>query len=97
MSDVGGWPTVAAIYTLFSALAVTGSAAGTRRAPSQPSHGVIGQAAMWGMAAMFAGAYVGQLPRSRWYAVPATAVAGAMTANAWARRLRRLSADHPGT
>ena len=97
MNDVGGWPTVAAIYTLFSALAVTGSAAGTRRAPGQPSHGVIGQAAMWVMAAMFAGAYVGQLPRSRWYAVPATAVAGAMTANAWARRLRRLSADHPGT
>ena len=97
MNDVGGWPTVAAIYTLFSALAVTGWAAGTRRAPGQPSHGVIGQAALWVMAAMFVGAYVGQLPRSRWYAVPATAVAGAMTANAWARRLRRLSADHPGT
>jgi len=97
MDEVGGWPTVAAIDTLFSALAVTGWAARTQRAPSQPSHRVIGQAALWVMAAMFVGAYVGQLPRSRWYAVHATSVAGAMTANAWARRLRRLSADRPGT
>jgi hypothetical protein len=97
MNDVGGWPTVAGISTLFSALAVTGWAAGTRRAPGRPSHGVTGQAALWVMAAMFAVAYVGQLPRSRWYAVPATAVAGAMTANAWTGRLWRLTADHPGT
>ena len=96
MNDVGGWSTVAGIYTLFSGLAVTGSAAGARRAPGWPSHGVMGQTAMWVMAAMFVGVYVGQLPRSRWYAVPATAVAGAMTADAWARRVTRLSDDHPG-
>ena len=53
----------------------------------------IGQAATWVMAAMFVGVYLGQLPRSRWYAVPATAVAGATTANVLARRLRRLSAE----
>ena len=96
MNDVGGWPAVAAIYTLFSGLAVTGWAATKQRTTGQPSHRVMGQAATWVMAAMFVGAYAGQIPRSPCYAVPATTVAGAMTANAWARRLRRLSVDHPG-
>ena len=93
LNDVGGWPTVAGIYTFFSGLAVTGWTTGAPRATGQPSMRVIGQAATWVMAAMFVGVYLGQLPRSRWYAVPATAVAGAVTANVLARRLRRLSAE----
>jgi ABC-type uncharacterized transport system permease subunit len=53
----------------------------------------IGQATTAVMAAMFVGVYVGQLPRSPWYAVPATAVAGAASANVVAGRLRRLSVE----
>jgi hypothetical protein len=96
MNDVGGWPTVAGIYTLFSGLAVTGWADGMPRAPGPPAHPVIGEAALWVMTAMFVDVYVRQLPRSRWYAVPATTVAGAMTGHALAGRLRRLSAEHTG-
>ena len=36
LNDVGGWPTVAGIYTFFSGLAVTGWAAGAPRAAGRP-------------------------------------------------------------
>ena len=45
--------------------------------------------ATWLIAAMFVGVYLGQVPRSPWYAAPATAVAGAVTANVLAQRLRQ--------
>ena len=93
MNEVGGWPTVVGIYSFFAGLAVTGWATGAPRATGQPLMRAIGQAATWVMAAMFVGVYLGQLPRSRWYALPATAVAGAAIANVVARRLRRLSAE----
>ena len=53
LHDVGGWPTVAGIYTFFSGLAVTGWAAGAPRAAGQPSLRAVGQAATGLMAAMF--------------------------------------------
>ena len=61
-----------------------GRPAGPRVAPDRA------RSPPWVIAAMFVGVYLGQLPRSRWYAVPATAVAGAATANVVARRLRRF-------
>jgi uncharacterized protein len=89
LDDVGGWPTVAGIYTFFAGLAVTGWATGRPRAVSRRAMRIIGQAATWLMAGMFVEVYLRQLPRSRWYAVPATAVAGAVTAKVVGQRLRR--------
>lgn len=88
MHDVGGWATVAAIYSLFAGLAVTGWTTSDPRAARTPALRLTGQAATGLMAAMFVGVYLGQLRRSRWYAVPATAVAGAVTARLVAQRAR---------
>ena len=93
MNEVGGWATVTGIFTFFSGLAVTAWAAGAPRPTGQPLPPALGQAATLVMAAMFGSVYLGQLPRSPWFAVPATAVAGAATANVLAQRLRRLSAE----
>jgi uncharacterized protein len=93
MNEVGGWPTVVGIFSFFAGLAGTAWAAGAPQATGQPLMPAIGQAVTWVMAAMFVGVYLGQLPRSRWYALPAAAVAGAATANVVARRLRPLSAE----
>jgi hypothetical protein len=88
MNDVGGWPTVAGIFTLFVGLAVTGWAAGTPAATGKPGMRVAGRAATGLIGAMFVGTYIGQLSQSRWYAVPATVVAAAVVANAVAPKLR---------
>lgn len=93
LSEVGGWPTMVGIFAFFSGLAVTGWVFGAPRATDQPVQRAAGQAATWLMAAMFVSVYLGQVPRSRWYAVPAAALAGTVSANVVARRLRRLSAE----
>jgi hypothetical protein len=80
LHDVGGWPTVAAIYTVFAALAGTGWAAGTQAAKSTPGVGIASQIATGIIAAMFIGTYLGQLPRSTWNAVPAALVGAAVAA-----------------
>jgi hypothetical protein len=79
LNDVGGWPTVGAIYTLFSGLAVAGWAAGA----AQPRPGLrpAGHVATGIIGAMFVGTYAGQLPRSAWYALPAIIVGGSVVAN----------------
>lgn len=89
LNQAGGWPTVISIYTLFSSLALTGWAAGGPLATTHPKIGTIGRAATWVIAAMFVGTYLGQLSRSPWYALPATVVAGAATANILSRQRRR--------
>jgi hypothetical protein len=82
LHDVGGWPTVAAIYTVFSGLAVTGWAA---NAPAAATHRravrTAGRIAIGTIAAMFVGTYLGQLPRSGWNAVPAAIVGAAAVGN----------------
>lgn len=85
MNDVGGWPTVAGIYTFFAGLAGTGWAAGTPTATGKPRMQVAGRAATGLIGAMFVGTYLGQLSQSRWYAVPAALVGTAVTANVVAR------------
>jgi hypothetical protein len=97
LNDVGGWPTVAGIYTFFAGLAVTGWAAGTPAATGKPRMRVAGRAATGLIGAMFIGTYLGQIPQSRWYAVPATLVGTAGIANLLARRgrLGRTSAARP--
>ena len=89
MNEVGGWATVVGIYTFFSSLAITGWVTGAPRPTGETSMRPIGQAATWLIAAMFVGVYLGQVSRSPWYAAPATAVAGAVTANVLAQRLRQ--------
>ena len=89
LDQAGGWPTVLSIYTLFSSLALTGWAAGGPLATTHPEIGTIGHAATRVIAAMFVGVYLGQLIRSPWYALPATAVAGAATADILTHRRRR--------
>jgi hypothetical protein len=61
LNDVGGWPTVAAIYTIFAGLAATGWAAGASQAPSRRGVRIAGRVASVIIAAMFAGTYLGQL------------------------------------
>lgn len=94
LRDVGGWRTMVGIYSLFAGLAVTGWVTDSPLVAKRSPWHAIGHGATWAMATMFVGVYLGQFPRSRWYAVPATAVAGAMVADGLARRLRYLSAEH---
>lgn len=89
LHDVGGWATVAGIYTFFAGLAVAGWTTNLPQATGRPAMRIIGQTATWLIAAMFVGVYQGQLRRSRWYAVPATAVAGAVAAKVVSQRVRQ--------
>jgi len=86
LNDVGGWPTMAAIYALFAGLATTGWAAGASAATSRRGIRIAGPVATGIIGAMFAGTYLGQLPRSGWNAVPAAIVAGAVVASLAAGR-----------
>ena len=88
LNDVGGWPTVAGIYTVVSGLAVTGWLTPAPGAAGRPKRQIVGQMATGVIAAMFVSVYLGQLRQSRWYAVPATLVVGASTAKVVAERIR---------
>ncbi|HEX6757823.1 MAG TPA: hypothetical protein VF086_05330 [Propionibacteriaceae bacterium] len=81
MKDVGGWPTVAGIYSFFAGLAVTGWATGGPAAMSKHRMRVAGRTATGLIGAMFFGTYIGQVSQSRWYALPATLVGTAVIAN----------------
>ena len=80
LNDVGGWPTMAAIYALFAGLAATGWAAGAAPATNSRRLHRAGRVTTGLIGAMFAGTYLGQLPRSGWNAVPAAIVAAAVVA-----------------
>jgi hypothetical protein len=80
LHDVGGWPTVAGIYTFFAGLAGTGWAAGSF-ARNSPGVGIAGRIATVIIAAMFVGTYLGQVRRSGWNMVPAAMVGAAVVAN----------------
>ncbi len=97
LNEVGGWPTVAGIYTSFAVLAGAGWVAGGPRAGGRLALRVIGHAATGLIAAMFVGVYLGQLPRSRWYALPATAVIGSVAASVVTQRARRAAAAVRGS
>ena len=86
LNDVGGWPTMAAIYALFAGLAATGWAAGAAPATNSRRLHSAGRVATGIIGAMFAGTYLGQLPRSGWSAVPAAIVAAAVVARLAAGR-----------
>jgi hypothetical protein len=86
LNDVGGWPTVAAIYTLFAGLAATGWAAGASPPRSRRGLGFSGRVATGTIGVMFAGTYLGQLPRSGWNAIPAAIVASTVLARLLTRR-----------
>jgi len=80
MNEVGGWPTVLAIDTVFAGLAVTGWAGMSQRT-RPPWHRAAGCAATGLIGALFVGTFLGQLARSPWYALPATVVSAAVMAN----------------
>ena len=88
LNDVGGWPTMAAIYALFAGLAATGWAAGAAPATNSRRLHRAGRVTTGLIGAMFAGTYLGQLPRSGWNAVPAAIVAAAVVAPLAAGRTR---------
>lgn len=81
MNDVGGWPTVLGIYALFFALASTAWAGPGRAGRVRPGVRRAGSAATGLLGAMFASFYLGQVPRSRWNALPATIIGAAVLTN----------------
>jgi uncharacterized membrane protein YeaQ/YmgE (transglycosylase-associated protein family) len=95
LSDVGGWPTVATIYTLFAGLAATGWAAGASPSRDRRGLGIAGRIATGTIGAMFTGTYLGQLPRSGWNAVPAVIVAAAVLASLLSRGAAGRAGIHP--
>jgi hypothetical protein len=95
LNEVGGWPTVAGIYTFFAGLVLTGWAAGTAALRAKPAMRAAGTAATGLIGAMFVGTYVGQLSQSRWYAVPAVLVGTAEIANVVAGRTSHARAVRP--
>lgn len=81
LDQVGGWPTVLGIYAVFAALALTGQAAVSSLAAHRPRLGLAGRLATGLIGAMFAGTYLGQLARSRWFVVPAAIIGTSVAAN----------------
>jgi hypothetical protein len=78
LRDAGGWRTVAVIFGSFAGLAAIGWFAQPRGSTSAPlGTAAAGRAATGLIAAMFVGTYLGKVSRSRWYALPAGAVAAA--------------------
>lgn len=80
LGDMGGWPTVAAIYSGFGALVGVGRFAVGPPGSSGPRRDVAGRAAVGVIGLMFVGTYLGQLRRSRLVALPATLIGAAVTA-----------------
>ena len=89
LSDAGGWRTVLGIFSAFAGLAVTGWVGRRPAVGVRPARRPEGRVATSVIAAMFVGTYLGQLRRSRWYALPAALVAGATTAG-WALERRTV-------
>jgi hypothetical protein len=86
LDAVGGWPTVAVIYTAFAGVALIGwpahadSRAGRRlRLAGGTARVLIGT--------LFVGTYLGQLRLSRWYGVPAAMVGAAVIAEPLVRKV----------
>jgi hypothetical protein len=90
LSNVGGWPTVLGIYSLFAGLVATGWAAGPQAGCGRPRRPVMWRSATGVIAALLVGTYPGQLTRSPWYALPATMVGAAVGGNVLAPRRPRL-------
>jgi len=78
LHDVGGWPTVAGIFTGFAGVATIGWVGRPTTTRVSGWTRVAGAAARTFIGTMFTGTFTGQLSRSTWYAVPA-AISGAAT------------------
>jgi hypothetical protein len=86
MADVGGWPTVVAIYSFFAALALTGRAYAAPSTTDTRPAGIASRLATGFIGAMFVGTYLGQRTRSSGYVVLATVIGSAVAANQLSRR-----------
>jgi hypothetical protein len=79
LDDVGGWPTVAGIFTSFAGVATIGWFGRPTKTTVAPRSRAAGTAARTIVGAMFTGTFAGRIPRSAWYAVP-TVISGTATA-----------------
>ena len=89
VDDVGGWPTVLAIFAFFYALAFVGLVA--RRAGPNAGHGlrVANRVTTICLAILFVITYVGLIPQSPWYAVPAGLITAGLVIDAFGGIIRR--------
>ena len=81
MKNVGGWPALLGIFGLFFALAATGWITARSVARDRSVSRGIGSTATALIGAMFVSFYWGQVPQSRWYAVPGAIISAAVLAN----------------
>ena len=70
LRDVGGWTTVAGIFTGFAGVATLGWVGLPTTTQAKPVDRAAGTAARTVIGTMFTGTFAGQLTRSAWYAVP---------------------------
>lgn len=85
-TQVGGWPTVAAIVALFAILVTTaiyarGEGAGHRAQ-------LAGRGAVWFLTFMFVATYLPLTARSWWYSVPAVLISAAAALETFEHKLR---------
>ena len=92
LRDVGGWPTMAAIYALFGVLAAAGRIDPAAAAGDAPRTRAV--AAGTAIGTMFTGTYLGQTARSPWFGALAGATALGTVAAAQPLA-RRPGADPP--
>lgn len=98
MAEVGGWPTVIAIYTLFTVLALTGRPSVAPLAADRRSLGMATRLATGLIGAMFVGTYLGQRARSSGFVVLATIIGASVAANQLRPpRVARSAAVGPGS
>ena len=89
LDDVGGWPTVAGIFTGFAGMASIGWVGRPTRTGVTPRTRAAGTAARTLVGTMFTGTFAGRIARSAWYAVP-TVISATATVLATMGSRRRM-------
>jgi len=89
LDDVGGWPTVAGIFTGFAGVASIGWFGRPTRTGVTPRTRAAGTAARTVVGTMFTGTFASRIARSAWYAVP-TVISGTATVLAIMGSRRRM-------
>lgn len=89
LDDVGGWPTVAGIFTGFAGVATIGWVGRPTRTGVTPRIRAAATAARTVIGSMFTGTFAGRIPQSAWYAIP-TVISGTATVLATRGSRRRM-------
>jgi hypothetical protein len=90
IADVGGWPAVFGVFTLFYVLASLGLLARHRGRNAGRALRLGGRFATTFLGYMFVSTYVPLMTRSPWFAVPAALITAAVFADLLGERLRRI-------